>query len=207
MRYLPAIFDNNRRWASRISAEQPEFFSQLVTAQTPEYLWIGCSDSRVAANEICGLQPGQMFKHRNIANLVVDTDPNCLSVIQYAVKTLKVRHIIVCGHYRCGGVHASMAGPVDKPLDTWLQPIRELRVKHMRELESLSDEEQRWNRLCELNVMAQVAQVASLPIVLEDWASGRELFIHGWMYDLRTGLLHDMNTSTGGPMETQGRAD
>jgi carbonic anhydrase len=204
MRYLPAIFESNRRWANRIRDERPEFFSQLATTQTPEYLWIGCSDSRVAANEICGLQPGQMFKHRNIANLVMDNDANCLSVIQYAVKTLKVRHIIVCGHYRCGGVHASMAARLDDPLHSWLQPIRHLRERHVDELEQLPDDEQRWNRLCELNVIEQVRQVASLPVVHEDWAQGRELFVHGWMYDLRTGLLHDMKTSICGPLDLDG---
>ena len=201
MRYLPEIFANNRQWAEAIQRDQPDYLPGLDASQNPRFLWIGCSDSRVPANEICGLQPGDMFKHRNIANLVRADDPNCLAVIQFAVNTLKVRHIVVCGHYRCGGVHAAMGSPGEGALDGWLSPLRELKHRETHCLSELADEEQRWDRLCELNVVEQVRQLAALPIIGQAWDEGRHLSLHGWMYQFHTGLLHDLGTSTSGPGE------
>jgi carbonic anhydrase len=202
MRYLPEIFDNNRQWAEAIKRERPDYLPGLDASQAPRFLWIGCSDSRVPANEICGLQPGEMFKHRNIANLVRADDPNCLAVIQFAVHTLKVRHIVVCGHYRCGGVHAAMGTPGEGALDEWLSPVRQLGQRERRRLADLDGEEKRWNRLCELNVMEQVRQLATLPLITQAWDEGRRLSLHGWMYEFHTGLLHDLGMSTSGPAET-----
>ena len=202
MRYLPEIFANNRLWAETISRDRPGYLPGLTSSQSPRFLWIGCSDSRVPANEICGLQPGEMFKHRNIANLVREDDPNCQAVIQYAVQTLKVRHIVVCGHYHCGGVRAAMDAPGVGPLAGWLAPVRELQQHERGSLASLDSEEQRWNHLCELNVIEQVRSLATLPLVRQTWDEGQRLSLHGWMYEFHTGLLHDLDTSTSGPGET-----
>lgn len=204
MRYLPQIFANNRQWAEDMRTQRPGYLPGLDAAQTPAFLWIGCSDSRVPANEICGLQPGEMFKHRNIANLVVRDDPNCLAVIQYAVDTLKVRHIVVCGHYRCGGVHVAMGEQPPDPLAGWLAPVRELWQRERESLDRLDSDEQRWNRLCELNVIEQVRHLAGLPLVLRAWEQGRRLSLHGWMYEFHTGLLHDLGTSASGPGDLAG---
>ncbi len=201
MRYLPEIFANNRQWAETIQRERPGYLPGLDASQNPRFLWIGCSDSRVPANEICGLQPGEMFKHRNIANLVRPDDPNCLAVIQFAVHTLKVRHIVVCGHYRCGGVHAAMEAAGAGALDGWLSPVRALGEREAPTLSRLEDSDDRWNRLCELNVIEQVRQLAALPVISEAWDEGRQLSLHGWMYEFHTGLLHDLATSTSGPGE------
>jgi len=203
MRYLPEIFANNRRWAEAVRRERPGYLPGLNVSQNPRFLWIGCSDSRVPANEICGLQPGEMFKHRNVANLVRENDPNCQAVIQYAVHTLKVRHIVVCGHYHCGGVRAAMDDtPQDGPLAGWLAPVRDLRQHEGSSLAGLDSEEQRWNRLCELNVIEQVRSLAALPLVHQTWDEGRPLSLHGWMYEFHTGLLHDLDTSISGPQAT-----
>jgi len=201
MRYLPEIFTNNRQWAEAIRRERPDYLPGLTTLQSPRFLWIGCSDSRVPANEICGLQPGEMFKHRNIANLVREDDPNCQAVIQYAVQTLKVRHIVVCGHYHCGGVRAAMDTPGTGHLAGWLAPVRELQQHERGSLAGLDSEEQRWNYLCELNVIEQVQHLAALPLVRQTWDEGRRLSLHGWMYEFHTGLLHDLDTSASGPGE------
>ena len=202
MRYLPEIFANNRQWAEAVRRERPGYLPGLNVSQNPRFLWIGCSDRRVPANEICGLPPGEMFKHRNVANLVRPDDSNCQAVIQYAVQNLKVRHIVVCGHYHCGGVRAAMEdAPLDGPLAGWLAPVRELRHHEEVSLAGLDSDEQRWNRLCELNAIEQVRSLAALPPVRQAWDEGRPLSLHGWMYEFHTGLLRDLGTSTSGPGE------
>ncbi len=198
MRILRRLFDNNREWAKRIEREHPGFFEQLSKQQNPEYLWIGCADSRVPANEIINLPPGEVFVHRNIANLVVHTDLNCLSVIQYAVAVLKVKHIIVCGHYGCGGVRAAMDDANHGLIDNWLRHIRDVYRYHRETLEAIEDIEQRRERLCELNVIEQVANVCNTTMVRDAWACGQELAIHGWIYRLEDGLLHDLDVTTTG---------
>lgn len=198
MNLLKNLFDSNREWARRIEQEQPGFFEQLSKQQNPEYLWIGCSDSRVPANEIINLPPGELFVHRNIANLVVPTDLNCLSVIHYAVEELKVKHIIVCGHYGCGGVQAAMDETNHGVIDSWLSHIHDVYRKHREALDAIDDKEERENRLCELNVIEQVANVCNMTTVRNAWAAGQELAIHGWVYRLEDGLLHDLDiTMTG----------
>lgn len=201
MRFLPRLFDNNRNWARQQVISDPRYFSRLCGIQRPEYLWIGCSDSRVPANTIVGLAPGEVFVHRNVANVVRPDDPNCLSVVQYAVDVLQVSHIIVCGHYRCGGVLAAMGPAVAEPLEGWLAPIRNLSRVRGEELAALHDGNSAWNRLCELNVELQVSVVSMLPSVRKAWAAGRQLVIHGWIYELGDGLLHDLDVSVsnGGP--------
>lgn len=189
---LKNLFDNNRAWAAGMRAENPEFFTQLAALQSPEYLWIGCSDSRVPANEITGLLPGQIFVHRNIANVVVHTDLNCLSVIQFAVDVLKVKHIIVCGHYGCGGVHAALHNQKLGLADNWLRHIQDVCQRHVQLIES-SDDTKRWDLLCELNVIEQVVNVAQTTIVRDAWERGQELTVHGWIYGLEDGLLSDLN--------------
>jgi carbonic anhydrase len=198
MNSLETLFDSNRAWAERIEKEQPGFFEQLSRQQTPEYLWIGCADSRVPANQIINLPPGEVFVHRNIANVVVHTDLNCLSVIQYAVAVLKVKHIIVCGHYGCGGVKASMDDASHGLIDNWLRHIRDVYRHHQDALDAIADPEQRADRLCELNVIEQVANVCNTTMVRDAWASGQELAVHGWIYRLEDGLLRDLGvTATG----------
>ncbi|HEY7336504.1 MAG TPA: carbonic anhydrase [Bryobacteraceae bacterium] len=192
------LFDNNRQWAGRQTSRDPQFFERLCEIQAPEYLWIGCADSRVPANQITGLAPGEMFVHRNIANVVAPGDANCEAVVQYAVEVLGIRHIIVCGHYGCGGVKAALGDPVQGALDRWLQRVREVRSAHAMELEKLPDLAARWRRLCELNVAAQVQAVSRISCVREVWHRGRPLHIHGWIYDLRDGLLTDLNTGIAG---------
>ena len=168
------------------------FFSRLAAQQAPEFLWIGCSDSRVPANQIVGLMPGEMFVQRNVANLVADDDLNCLSVMQFAVETLRVEHIIICGHYGCGGVLAALRGGTTGLIDRWLAPLRDIRDHYRDELEALASEEERHKRLCELNVIEQVRNAASTDIVHDAWARGQELAVHGWVYDIRDGLLRDL---------------
>ena len=192
MKKLPQLFENNRRWAARIIQSDPSFFPNLALQHAPEFLWIGCSDSRVPANEIVGLLPGEMFVHRNVANLVVGSDMNGLSVIQYAVDVLKIRHIIVCGHYGCGGVRAAIENKTHGLIDHWLHPIRELYRTHSHELAGIADEELRLDRLCELNIAAQVINVGSTLVVQEAWKKGQALSIHGWVYGLSNGLLKDL---------------
>ena len=194
---LRELLANNRAWAERHRRSEPEFFSKLIEIQRPDYLWIGCSDSRVPANEIVGLMPGELFVHRNVANIVHPYDQNCLSVLQYAVDTLQIRHVIVCGHYGCGGVQAALGPPASQPLESWLAPLRVLGAQHAPELATLPDAAARWRRLCELNVQAQVRTVAATPTVQAAWARGQHLTIHGWIYDLHDGLLQDLGVTTG----------
>jgi carbonic anhydrase len=196
MKELKRLFDKNREWAEQIGKEDPEFFEQLSKQQNPEYLWIGCADSRVPANEIVNLPPGEVFVHRNIANVVVHTDLNCLSVIQYAVEELKVKHIIVCGHYGCGGVKAALDNRDHGLIDNWLRHIRDVYRLHAAQLDAIVDSETRRDRLCELNVIEQVANVCDTTMVRNAWKRGQELTIHGWIYRLEDGLLRDLDVCT-----------
>jgi carbonic anhydrase len=193
MSQLKRIYDNNVAWAKRIKKHKPSFFSDLSKQQTPEYLWIGCSDSRVVAEQLVGLQPGELFVHRNIANVVVPTDLNCLSVIQYAVEVLKVKHIIVCGHYGCGGVQASMQSTEHGLIDNWLCHIKRVHQNNEEELLSISDMTERLNRLCELNVIEQVKNICHTTVVQRAWRNNSELSVHGCIYTLETGILKDLN--------------
>lgn len=201
MRELPQLFDNNRQWAEAQSASQPGFFSELAKQQKPEYLWIGCADSRVPANQIIGLPPGSVFVHRNIANVVVHSDINCLSVIEYAVRVLGVKHIIVCGHYGCGGVAAALGDQPIGLIDNWLRHIRDVRQKHAEQLERLPDDSARVDRLCELNVIEQVKNVCHTSIVQQAWRDSQSLCVHGWIYGLSDGLLRDLSVCITGPSE------
>ncbi|MCK5889927.1 MAG: carbonate dehydratase [Methylococcales bacterium] len=190
---LDQIYANNRAWAKNIKEQSPDFFSDLSEQQSPDYLWIGCSDSRVVAEQLVGLQPGELFVHRNIANVVVPTDLNCLSVIQFAVEVLKVKHIIVCGHYGCGGVKASMQ-PIEHGLiDNWLCHIKHVHQKNEEELLAIMDETERLDRLCELNVIEQVNNICHTTVVQRAWRNNKELNIHGCIYTLDSGLLKDLN--------------
>jgi carbonic anhydrase len=198
MRTLNHFFDNNKAWANRIRQQNPDFFRSLSRQQTPGYLWIGCSDSRVPANEIVGLMPGEMFVHRNIANLVVHTDLNCLSVMQFAVDILKVRHIIVCGHYGCSGVNAALQRQRLGLSDNWLRHVQDVRQKHERLLGALPDMAQSADRLCELNVIEQVANVCDTTIARDAWERGQTLSVHGWIYGLKDGLLQDLKVTVTG---------
>ena len=189
---LEELFENNRNWSRRIRETAPDFFNRLAALQSPKFLWIGCSDSRVSANEILGLAPGEVFVHRNVANLVIHTDLNCLSVIEYAVEVLRVEHIIVCGHYGCGGVRAACEHTQLGLIDNWLHNIKETYARHQRELESIDDAAGRTDRLCELNVLAQVQSVCHTTIVQNVWTRGGQLAVHGLIYRLNDGLLHDL---------------
>ncbi|WP_027329683.1 carbonate dehydratase [Marinimicrobium agarilyticum] len=189
---LKNLFNNNRQWAEQIKAEDPEFFKKLSKQQTPEYLWIGCADSRVPANEIVGLMPGELFVHRNVANLVIQTDLNCLSVMQFAVEYLKVKHVIVTGHYGCGGVNAALANQQFGLLDYWVRNIREVYLKHQDAMDEISDDKKRLDRLCELNVVEQAANVSHTNIIQNAWKRGQELTIHGWIYSIEDGILRDL---------------
>ena len=201
MRTLEEIFVRNRRWADGIRRQQPGFFERLARRQKPQYLWIGCSDSRVPATMLCGLEPGEVFVHRNVANLVVHTDFNCLSVIQYAVEVLGVKHIIVCGHYGCGGVQAALDDPGLGLIDNWLRHIQDVVNQHRDMLARIPDRKERLDVLCELNVLAQVLSVARTTVVKNAWDSGRELSVHGWIYGLEDGRLVDMDLCLTGPDE------
>jgi carbonic anhydrase len=189
---LENLISNNRRWAAEITGQDPGFFQRLSRQQGPEYLWIGCSDSRVPANQITGLMPGEMFVHRNVANVVVHADLNCLSAIQFAVDVLHIRHIIVCGHYDCGGVLAALRGEKLGLVDNWLRHVQDVRWKHQEELEGLETEGQRHKRLCELNVIEQVVNVSQTTVVRDAWERGQDLVVHGWIYDVQDGLLNDL---------------
>jgi len=195
---LGDLFTRNREWAAAHVGADPAFFSRLCDIQRPELLWIGCSDSRVPANEIVGLAPGELFVHRNVANVVPPGDPNATAVLDFAVRSLGVRHVIVCGHYRCGGVRAALQGKLDGPVGEWLQPVRHVADEHAELLSSVGPFEDRWNRLCELNVAAQVRSVAASEVVQEAWAGGALLAVHGWIYDLRDGLLRDLGLTLDG---------
>jgi carbonic anhydrase len=192
MRVLSQLFANNRAWAAEMTRQDPDFFRRLSAQQSPRYLWIGCSDSRVPANQIVGLLPGEMFVHRNVANVVVHTDLNCLSAIQFAVDVLQVGHIIVCGHHGCGGVQAALRDDRLGLIDNWLRHVQDVRWKHQAQLEALPSEAQRLDRLCELNVIEQVVNVCQTTVVQEAWARGQALSVHGWVYDLGDGLLRDL---------------
>ncbi|MFA5056680.1 MAG: carbonate dehydratase [Opitutaceae bacterium] len=203
MRTLSRLFENNRAWAARIQRQDPEFFRQLARLQTPAYLWIGCADSRVPANEIVGLPPGELFVHRNIANLVVHTDLNCLSVLQFAVDLLKVRHVIVCGHYGCSGVLAALRGERVGLADNWLRHLQDVHEKHAARVQAAADPARQGDRLCELNVIEQVVNVCQTTIVRDTWQRGQELAVHGWIYGLRDGLLRDLGVTITGPDEVK----
>jgi carbonic anhydrase len=196
---LEQLKANNRAWAARMVAGDPGFFRRLVAQQAPEYLWIGCSDSRVPANEIVDLDPGELFVHRNVANLAPPQDANYLSVLQFAVDVLKVKHILVVGHYGCGGVSAAVDGGRRGLVDHWLHPIREVRDENRTALEAISDPQARLDRLCEFNVIRQVRNVASDLFVQDAWQRGQELQIHGWVYSLANGLVNDLNVTVGPP--------
>jgi carbonic anhydrase len=189
---MKELFDNNRAWTQAIQAKDPEFFKKLTLQQAPEYLWIGCSDSRVPANEIVGLLPGELFVHRNVANVIIHTDFNCLSVIQYAVDVLKVKHIIVCGHYGCGGVRAAMEDKSFGLVDNWLRHIRDVYQKHEARINAIEDMNKRWDRLCELNVIEQVNNVCHSNIIQGAWERGQPLEVHSWIYSIKDGLLRDL---------------
>jgi len=188
---LKHIFARNQAWAAGINENDPGFFPSLAAQQSPEYLWIGCSDSRVPANQIMDLPPGEVFVHRNIANVVVHTDLNCLSVIQFAVEVLRVKHIIVCGHYGCGGVRAALEDTDHGLIDNWLRHIRDVERLHTHAMENL-DEQAKLDALCEMNVREQVTNVCNTPVVQKAWKDGRELFVHGWIYNINNGLLKDL---------------
>ncbi len=194
-RELPQLFENNAAWARQMLERDPQFFSRLAHQQSPKYLWIGCSDSRVPANEIVGLPPGEIFVHRNIANLVVHTDMNCLSVLQFAVDVLRVRHVIVCGHYHCSGVKAALDSERHGLVDNWLRHVQDLRSKHEAELRKIPAAKGRAARLCELNVIEQVTNVSRTDPAINAWARGQLLTVHGWIYDVADGLLRDLEVA------------
>jgi carbonic anhydrase len=201
MQELGHLFENNRRWVSEMNTKHPGFFEKLSQQQTPQYLWIGCADSRVPANEIVGLLPGELFVHRNVSNVVALDDPNCLSVIQYAVDVLHVRHIIVCGHYGCGGVQAALEDRSFGLSDLWIEHVCRIREKYREELNTLP-EKSRFKRLCELNVIEQVSNVAQTGILRHAWARQQRVSIHGWIYAIENGLLRDLNVLVTGPRQT-----
>lgn len=203
MRNLGKLFDNNKAWAQKIKEQDPDFFIKLSRQQFPEYLWIGCSDSRVPANQIVGLLPGDLFVHRNIANLVVHTDLNCLSVMQFAVDILKVKHIIVCGHYGCSGVLAALRRDRIGLSDNWLRHIADVREKHEAVIQKSESDTEALNRLCELNVIEQVANVCQTTIARDAWDRGQELAIHGWIYGLQDGKLRDLKCTVASIEETR----
>lgn len=195
MNDLEELIKNNHAWAESIKSQDPEFFLTLAQQQTPRYLWIGCSDSRVPATQLVGLQPGELFVHRNVANVVVHTDFNCLSVLQFAVDVLNVSHIIVCGHYGCGGVQAAMQNMQLGLIDNWLRHVQDVMHSHAEALEGIEEETKRLDRLCELNVTEQVLNVSRTTIVQNAWNRGQELAVHGWIYAINDGLLHDLHVT------------
>ena len=206
MSALDHLFAQNQAWAEDIRRRDPEFFPKLSRQQSPQYLWIGCADSRVPANEIVGLLPGELFVHRNVANVVVHTDLNCLSVMQFAVDILRVRHVIVCGHYGCSGVRAALRGDRIGLSDNWLRHVQDVRQKHAARLAEVAGdngEAAAADRLCELNVVEQVTNVCQTTIVRDAWERGQELTVHGWVYGLRDGLLRDLNVTANGAAEAE----
>jgi carbonic anhydrase len=193
---LDRLIASNKEWADKINKDNPDFFANLSKQQNPEYLWIGCSDSRVPANQIVGLMPGEVFVHRNVANQVIHSDLNCLSAVQFAVEVLSVKHIIVTGHYGCGGVHAAYDNSRHGLVDNWLSHVKDVHYKHMDELSKLNDDDAR-NRLCELNVMEQVRNLARTTVVRDAWQKGQELVLHGFVYGLHNGLINDLGIDIG----------
>ena len=202
---LAHLFANNAAWARGMREQDPEFFERLSQQQSPQYLWIGCSDSRVPSTQIVGILPGEIFVHRNIANLVVHTDLNCLSVLQFAVEVLAVKHIIVCGHYGCGGVRAALERERHGLVDNWLRHLQDVRAKHSAALEALPDPQARANRLGEFNVVEQVVNVCNTSVVADAWTRGQELTVHGWIYGVHDGLLRDLHVTIAGPEELPAR--
>lgn len=199
MSSLTHILERNAQWSRERTEADPEFFSRLAGLQSPEMLWIGCSDSRVPANQVAGLQPGEVFVHRNVANLVYPADINCMAVVQYAVESLKVKHIIVCGHYGCGGVRAALKGEGYGLIDHWLEPVKDLARTRKAEIEAHAESKDRINHLCELNVRQQVENLTHSPIVQRAWEKGQNLNLHGWIYGLDNGRIHDLNCECGNP--------
>ncbi len=193
MRTLKDLFEKNRKLAKKIKKSDPDFFAKLSKGQNPEYLWIGCSDSRVPANEIVDLMPDKLFVHRNIANIVVHTDLNCLSVIQYAVEVLKIKHIIVCGHYGCGGIQAAMDNKEHGLIDNWLRHIKDVYRYHQTKLDAIKDKKEKMDLLCELNVVEQVSNICHTTIVQNAWKSGQDLAVHGWIYRIEDGILKNLD--------------
>ena len=193
MRILKDLFESNKKWAKKIKESDPDFFKRLSKQQKPEYLWIGCSDSRVPANEIVDMMPGKLFVHRNIANIVVHTDLNCLSVIQYAVEVLKIKHIIVCGHYGCGGIQAAMDNQEHGLIDNWLRNIKDVYRYHEAKLDAIEDQKKKIDLLCELNVIEQVSNICHTTIVQNAWKSGQDVAVHGWIYNIKDGILKDLD--------------
>ena len=196
---MKELLENNKRWAAKITEDDPEFFEKLSHQQSPEYLWIGCSDSRVPSNQIVGLLPGEIFVHRNVANLVIHTDLNCLSVIQYAVEVLQVRHIIVCGHYGCGGVEAAINERPSGLIDNWLLHIKDLYHRNLSKFADCADQKTRVNRLCEMNVIEQVNNVCHTSTVQGAWERGQTLEVHGWIYSITDGLIRDLEVTFDAP--------
>jgi len=196
---MKQLFDNNRDWANKIKASDPTFFSRLSQLQEPDYLWIGCSDSRVPANDIVGLLPGELFVHRNVANIVSHADINCLSVLQYAIDVLQVEHVIVCGHYGCGGVKAAMCGQELGLVDHWIHTIKDTYHHHQTELDKIGDEQERLDRLCELNVKTQVHNICHTNIIQDAWKRSQSVTVHGWIYSIQDGILRDLHASHSGP--------
>lgn len=203
MKDVYQLLQNNREWADRIQQEDPQFFHRLAKQQTPEYLWIGCSDSRVPANQIIGMAPGEVFVHRNVANVVAHTDLNCLSVIQYAVDQLKIKHILIVGHYGCGGVHASLNNVRVGLADNWLRYVGDVAQKHAGILDAIDDPDLRHARLCELNVIEQVVNACQSTIVRDAWARGQKLTVHGWVYSLKDGRVREMGIDVDRPENLQ----
>jgi carbonic anhydrase len=199
MKKLPHLFENNKKWAEGMRDKDPGFFNRLSAGQKPGYLWIGCSDSRVPANQIVDLPPGALFVHRNIANVVIHTDLNCLSVIQYAVEVLEIPHIIICGHYGCGGIKAAMEGKAHGLIDNWLRHIKDVYRLYRDQIDELDDPAERLSLLCELNVREQCANVCHTTIVQNAWKSGKPLWVHGWIYSLQDGILRDLGICIDGP--------
>ncbi len=198
---LAHLFENNQKWAAQTCQSCPDFFSRLAAQQNPDYLWIGCSDSRVPANEIVGLLPGELFVHRNVGNLVIHTDMNCLSALQYAVDLLKIKHVIVCGHYGCGGIAAAMEDRPHGLVDNWLRHVRDIAHRNHAELDAIPKDAERLRRLCELNVIDQVINVGNTTILQDAWGRGQPTAIHGWIYDLHDGLLRDLDVCVTSRME------
>ncbi len=198
---LPHLLENNRRWAKQVTERDPGFFESLSRQQAPKYLWIGCSDSRVPANEIVGLKPGELFVHRNVANVVVHSDLNCLSVLQYAIDALGVEHVIVCGHYGCGGVRAAYDRSQLGLIDNWLRHVQDVEARHARLIERETGVAARVDRLCELNVIEQVRNVSQTTVMGDAWRRGQSVAVHGWIYDLRDGLLRDLRCTSTSPAD------
>jgi carbonic anhydrase len=207
MRRLTHLLESNRAWAAEMARRDPEFFGRLSRQQAPDYFWIGCSDSRVPANQIVDLLPGEMFVHRNVANVVAHTDLNCLSALQFAVDVLRVGHVIVCGHYGCGGVLAALRQEQLGLVDNWLRHVQDVRGKHQTQLDALATEARRHDRLCELNVVEQVVNVGQTTVVRDAWARGQELTVHGWVYDVGDGLLRDLGLCVAAQGELAAAAD